>query len=56
MADGTFFGGPADVNAANSTQSQVGEVVVTDDLSLLMAALPPRVRMSIEDRGTRSTA
>jgi stage III sporulation protein SpoIIIAA len=52
MADGTFFGGPADVNAANSTQSQVGEVVVTDDLSLLMAALPPRVRMSIEDRGT----
>ncbi len=52
MADGTFLGGPADVNAANSTQSQVGEVVVTDDLSLLMAALPPRVRMSIEDRGT----
>ncbi|HEX6541188.1 MAG TPA: R3H domain-containing nucleic acid-binding protein [Ktedonobacterales bacterium] len=54
--NGTDSGGPMDArdarNAANSTQRQTGEVVVTDDLGLLMAALPPRVRAAIEERGT----
>src|SRR6478752_1073093 len=40
-----------DARVTQRTQLQADEVVVTDDLSLLMAALPPRVRVAIEQRG-----
>jgi stage III sporulation protein SpoIIIAA len=55
MTDRTDSGdsaGPDDARTTQRTQRQADEVVVTDDLSLLMAALPPRVRMAIEQRGT----
>src|SRR5512146_22547 len=58
MTDRTDSGdlaGSADSDDARDTQRsqrQADEVVVTDDLSLLMAALPPRVRAAIEERGT----
>src|SRR6185312_667674 len=52
--DRTNYSDPLDSDDAGATQRaqrQVDEVVVTDDLSLLMAALPPRVRVAIEQRG-----
>src|SRR6185312_4446163 len=57
MTDRTDSGDPlasGDDTSARTTQHtqwQADEVVVTDDLSLLMAALPPRVRAAIEQRG-----
>ena len=59
MTDTTFPGGSAPTSGAGNTgdtanvqRRQTGELVVTDDLGLLMAALPPRVRVAIEQRGT----
>ncbi len=54
MTDKTYHGDTLDSEDAGATQPprrQTDEVVVTDDLSLLMAALPPRVRVAIEERG-----
>ena len=50
--DGDLAGSEEDATVTQRVQRQAGEVVVTDDLSLLMAALPPRVRVAIEQRGT----
>ncbi|HKT39983.1 MAG TPA: R3H domain-containing nucleic acid-binding protein [Ktedonobacterales bacterium] len=49
--DGDLAGSEEDATVTQRVQRQAGEVVVTDDLSLLMAALPPRVRVAIEQRG-----
>jgi stage III sporulation protein SpoIIIAA len=51
MTDATFPG--ASGGDTSGKQRQVsGQAEMTDDLSLLMAALPPRVRVAIEERGT----
>jgi stage III sporulation protein SpoIIIAA len=61
MTDRTYPGDAMDADNADNADDAgaiqhlrrpTDEVVVTDDLSLLMAALPPRVRTAIEERGT----
>jgi stage III sporulation protein SpoIIIAA len=41
-------------DTALGTPEMVGEIVVMDDLDLLLAALPPRIRAAVQQRGSAS--
>jgi stage III sporulation protein SpoIIIAA len=44
----------APVSAADTTQSARGEQVITDDLDLLLDAIPPAIRAALEARGVEN--
>src|SRR5215471_16925664 len=44
----------APVSAADTTQSARGEQVITDDLDLLLYAIPPIIRAALETRGVEN--